>query len=338
VTGQVQLPAELDGISKLRAGIASAYFPYDIVELARGSDIVSTAERRRFGPLRVSRLTSNASYRGRRPASSRRNDCFVLHLMQEGNVSLTQNCQTVDAEPGSLVLISPDIMLESEKHGMTDAIAVLIPAQLLTMHFPDAREWSLSVRPTSFGMPAILRDNLESSWRQRDLISGSEGVRLSKALIHLIGATFGREDPHLYACGSRSMQMHYMRIRELVIQNIDNDELSADFVTNRLGISKSYLFAILKQSNTRLSRLILELRLERCREILADPEMARVSISEIAYSMGFRELPHFSRCFTKFYGVSARSFRTAQHARGLEHLAEVEDSTGDADRLPTYAA
>jgi AraC-like DNA-binding protein len=334
----VQLPAELDGVSKLRAGIVSAYFPYDIVEVAKSSDIVSTVERRRFGPLRVSRLTSNASYRGRRPASSRRNDCFVLHLMQEGNVSLSQNCQAVDASPGSLVLISPDVMLESEKHGATDAIAVLIPAQLLTMHFPDAREWALSVRPTSFGMPAILRDNLEASWRQRDLISGSEGVRLSKALIHLIGGTFGREDPHLHACGSRSMQLHYMRIRELVVQNLDNDELSADFVTARLGISKSYLFAILKQSNTKLSRLILELRLERCREMLADPDMARVSISEIAYSMGFRELPHFSRCFTKFYGVSARSFRASQHARELEHLPGFDETLDDAGPLRTFAA
>jgi AraC family transcriptional activator of tynA and feaB len=320
---RVQARLEPDSVSKLSAGIASAYFPYDIVEIGSDSNIISTVERRRYGPLRVSRLGSNASYRGRRPAQSRRNDCFVLHLMQDGHVMLKQNKHTVNAEPGSLVLISPDAPFESEKHGTSDAIAVLIPAPLLTMLFPDARGWSLSLRPSAYGIPAILRQTLESSWRQRDLISGAEGVRLSKALIHLIGATFGHQDPHLEACASRSMQMHYMRIRDLVMQNLENDELSADFVVNLLGISKSYLFAILKESNTTLGKFILQQRLERCREILADPDMAHVSISEIAYSNGFRELAHFSRCFTKSYGLSARNFRNAQHPRMLECAEEM---------------
>jgi transcriptional regulator GlxA family with amidase domain len=38
--------------------------------------------------------------------------------------------------------------------------------------------------------------------------------------------------------------------------------------------------------------------------------MSHVSISEIAFSVGFHELPHFSRCFSKRYGESPRAFRT----------------------------
>lgn len=306
------LRSEPDGLASLRSAIAQAYFPYEITELAGSGAIDCGIESKAFGPLQVSHLKSNAAYRGRRRRDPQGGDTFVLHLMEEGSVVFNQRRTSIKAQAGALVLINPDPMLDTEKLGATQAFALAIPAQLLTMYFPDARNWELSMRGSGLGAAAVLRDLLECTWRQRDMIRAAEAAHMSRAFIQLIGATFGDHDEHRSSCGSRSMQMHYMRIRDFVVQNLEDEDLSADMVADKLGISKSYLFAILKKADTTLGRLILKQRLERCREMFVDQGMSHVSISEIAYSVGFRELPHFSRCFTKHFGESPRAYRKAQ--------------------------
>jgi AraC family transcriptional activator of tynA and feaB len=301
--------SEPDGLASLRSLIDQAYFPYEITELATRDAIDCGIESATFGQLQVSHVQSNAAYRGRRRGGTQRSNAFVLHVMKEGSLVFNQGRKTIKADAGALVLIDPEPVLDTEKPGATEALALAIPADLLTMYFPDARNWKLSMRGSGLGSAAVLRELLECSWRQRDKIRSAEAAHLSRALIQLVGATFSDEQQTSY--GSRAMQLHYIRIRDFVLQNLEDENLSADFVADKLNISKSHMFAVLKTAETTLGRLILSQRLERCREMLVDPCTSHISISEIAYAVGFRELPHFSRCFTRHYGASPRAFRKA---------------------------
>jgi len=56
-------------------------------------------------------------------------------------------------------------------------------------------------------------------------------------------------------------------------------------------------------------QLIREFRLERGRELLTDPN--RLNISEIAYTIGFRDPNYFSQAFSAAYGQSPRQYRQA---------------------------
>jgi len=105
--------------------------------------------------------------------------------------------------------------------------------------------------------------------------------------------------------------MHFLRVRDLIAENLQNPKLSVDLVSERLSISKSYLFSIMNMANTTLGRYILERRLDRSRELLADPALKGWSISEIALRTGFQELSHFSRRFSERFGRSPRAFRAA---------------------------
>jgi AraC-like DNA-binding protein len=44
--------------------------------------------------------------------------------------------------------------------------------------------------------------------------------------------------------------------------------------------------------------------------MLGDPALKTRTISEIAFSIGFQELSHFSRRFTQRFGRSPRAYRT----------------------------
>jgi AraC-like DNA-binding protein len=52
------------------------------------------------------------------------------------------------------------------------------------------------------------------------------------------------------------------------------------------------------------------LRLDRCHQDLLNPACARKSITEVAYSWGFNNSSHFSRCFKRAFGASPRRFRS----------------------------
>jgi AraC-like DNA-binding protein len=56
-------------------------------------------------------------------------------------------------------------------------------------------------------------------------------------------------------------------------------------------------------------RYILGRRLERAHVLLGDPAQHRRAISDIAYAVGFADLPYFSRSFRAAYGRSPREAR-----------------------------
>jgi len=105
--------------------------------------------------------------------------------------------------------------------------------------------------------------------------------------------------------------MHFLRIRQLVMEGLGDPDLSADFVAQQLRISKSYLFAIMSAANTTLGNYILSRRLERSREMLSDPSLRNRSIGDIAFSVGFKDLSHFSRRFSEHFGRSPRALRAS---------------------------
>ena len=55
--------------------------------------------------------------------------------------------------------------------------------------------------------------------------------------------------------------------------------------------------------------LILNKRLERAHQLLADPAYVGHSIETVAYSIGFTSAAHFSQAFKKLYGVNPSDVR-----------------------------
>jgi len=66
---------------------------------------------------------------------------------------------------------------------------------------------------------------------------------------------------------------------------------------------------VMNAADTTLGRFVLDQRLQRAGQMLSDPGMRGRMISEIAFSLGFQDLSHFSRRFTAKFGRSPRAYR-----------------------------
>jgi AraC-like DNA-binding protein len=97
---------------------------------------------------------------------------------------------------------------------------------------------------------------------------------------------------------------------KLYIQNHLRDaDLSISKLAHASHYTKRYLHMAFQQEKSSISEYILKLRLERSLEDLRNPVFARRSITDIAYSWGFNNSNHFSRCFKQVYGISPRDSR-----------------------------
>jgi AraC-like DNA-binding protein len=131
----------------------------------------------------------------------------------------------------------------------------------------------------------------------RRACGGEAAASLVEATVRIIGSAF-RERHDIPDFGSRTMALHHARLRDAVANRLADPDLSPERLSSEVGLSRSYIHAIMADAGTTLGRLILSMRLD------------------IAFSAGFQDPAHFSRRFSEAYGCAPRAFR-AELATGL---------------------
>lgn len=83
-------------------------------------------------------------------------------------------------------------------------------------------------------------------------------------------------------------------------------DISLDAVAEALSYSISYISLLLKKDGTSFTKYVTELRMEKAKVLLADPE-AKVIV--VASKVGYSDPFYFSHCFKKYYGISPADYR-----------------------------
>lgn len=91
----------------------------------------------------------------------------------------------------------------------------------------------------------------------------------------------------------------------------DLAEPDLDRVARRLAMSRRTLQRALQREGTSFQRLVDDTRREVALERLRDP---RLTLSELAFLVGFSELSAFDRAFRRWTGQSPRAYRAASQA------------------------
>jgi transcriptional regulator GlxA family with amidase domain len=95
---------------------------------------------------------------------------------------------------------------------------------------------------------------------------------------------------------------------------MNDPSLDPQSVADLHGISKRYLHLLFANAGTSFGAALMELRLERARQLLDDRRLARVGISELAWRCGFSEPSHFARRFRARFGAAPDAYRKALHS------------------------
>ena len=97
------------------------------------------------------------------------------------------------------------------------------------------------------------------------------------------------------------------KIHEIIEQNLNANDFNIDTIAGTIGLSRSAFFKKLK-SLTGFAPVdfVREIRLTKAARMI---ETTDSSITEIAYSVGFRDAGYFGKCFRKKYGKTPKEYR-----------------------------
>jgi DNA-binding response OmpR family regulator/two-component sensor histidine kinase len=103
------------------------------------------------------------------------------------------------------------------------------------------------------------------------------------------------------------------RIMKSVNKNLSNSDFNVDMLTQEVGISRAQLHRKMKEmTGISTSEFIRNIRLEQAARLLREQ---KVNVTQVAYTVGFSNLAHFSTIFRKHFGISPSEY--AEHGEKL---------------------
>jgi AraC-like DNA-binding protein len=119
-------------------------------------------------------------------------------------------------------------------------------------------------------------------------------------------------------------QQTLRELKRYTVNHLGDTELSPTRVANACFISVRQLHRLFALDTTTFGEFVKESRLRNCRRDLADPNLATLTIAEIARHRGFPTAALFTRAFTERYETGPRAFRQARQ----------HETTRDPSSLP----
>lgn len=108
---------------------------------------------------------------------------------------------------------------------------------------------------------------------------------------------------------SQTDKMFLEKMNHLIEENLNNEELSVDFLAEKLCISRSGLFVKIKGlANTTPNEMIQIIRLKKAASLLLENQYR---INEVSYMVGFNNPSYFSKCFQKQFGMKPGEYVTS---------------------------
>jgi AraC-like DNA-binding protein len=96
------------------------------------------------------------------------------------------------------------------------------------------------------------------------------------------------------------------RVMETIRKNLSDSDFNVETLSREVGISRVHLNRKLKELlGTSPSTLIRSVRLKQAAFLLIDND---VTVSEIAYSVGFSSPSYFTSNFTSYFGMTPKAF------------------------------
>lgn len=119
---------------------------------------------------------------------------------------------------------------------------------------------------------------------------------------------FGHQDNEMNQLDKQFLE----KLRRIILDNLENEELNVDEIASMLGISRVHLYRKVKKlTDMSVSEFVISVKLKKSLEYL---RKSGKTITEIAYESGFSSQSYYTRCFKEQFKISPSDY-IKQHRR-----------------------
>ncbi|PZN32328.1 MAG: AraC family transcriptional regulator [Proteobacteria bacterium] len=251
------------------------------------------------------------------PSSPRPRQRIKLVFQEEGQCLLEQGGHSVLLNAGQWCAYDKAQPHSLSQRGYSKQSALVLPAESLRGNRHERWHEHL-LRPYSAltGPDRILHSSLVAAIGQIDALCPVSRRFIGQTLLDLVELTLvaKRRDANGGALQpARSVKM--LEVLAYVDAHLSDPTLDIDSIAQAFGCSKRYLHKLFADYDTTLSRLIWNRRLDRCYADLGAATHRNMTITDVAFSWGFKDSHHFSRLFKDRFGMTPSEFRRGREVR-----------------------
>ena len=228
-------------------------------------------------------------------------------LVEKGGGSVTLDGKALQLTQGSLVNVPPDhvhsFRFEKDTRGWVTTLADELMDELLVGVGTQRSEINQAtvLQSDAFIAKTVQQIWLEFSSQEKAralMLRGLSGVLLAWVARQLAASSVGDAQPN--------DSVLVQRFKALIEQNFASHWTVSQYA-KALSISPTHLSRLTRATNGMSALRMIEARLMR--EARRNLAYTNLSISSIAYTLGFSDPAYFSRVFTKDAGISPKAFR-----------------------------
>jgi AraC-like DNA-binding protein len=182
----------------------------------------------------------------------------------------------------------------------TTFVGLRAPRNAIAPLVRDSAEDTPRLIPRTSDSLTLLANYLGGLLKSR-LLTAPEKARVVVPHVHdLIALTLGASEDATALAEERTIPAIRLRaIKSDIVANLEDERLTVGAVAARHRVTPRYVHRLFEREGITYTQFVLRQRLERAYRILRDPRFAAMSISSIAYEVGFGDLSYFNRAFRR---------------------------------------
>ena len=252
-------------------------------------------------PMNVARTVKHV-------AQSPGDELFICR-QAAGLLALEQDGRQLVLGAGDVTLLDPLLPYSAKFSAGSKLLVVKVPRRALAARIGKTREMiAIALKPSEAGHRWTSSFLAMLPGVAGRMTPAAEEVAKNQ-ILDLIAVSLLNARGALRPCISSARSVALLNVRAAIESRLSDPGLNATSVAEAARVSIRYANALLAEENTSIMRLVLAMRLARCRQALEDPLQDSRTVSEIAYGWGFSDMTHFGRRFKDMYDVSPRDYR-----------------------------
>ncbi|MEQ1955777.1 helix-turn-helix domain-containing protein [Mesorhizobium yinganensis] len=268
-----------------------------------------------IGPIRINRVDCSGGRWSRRVNHLvDGHDNYNLCMSIDSGYRLTQGAADIVRRPGEFVLIDKARPSECMVDTSGADYQIVVPRAAVDTS-QRGRDVSAETAIDSASQPLrLLRAYVTSIFAAaQDLSDPIISRKVGDHLLDLaiLGLSPSRDAAH--EAGNRGLKAARLgAVLGEINRRFRDPAICPQSVAAAINISPRYLFQLLEERGLVFSKLVMELRLKRARDLLGDYRNDHLRIGQIAYDCGFNDLSYFNRAFRARFGDAPGAIRAGR--------------------------
>lgn len=265
---------------------------------------------RPFGDLYVSTVRADPHTVIRTPAMiSGDDDDLLLCLVMRGRGHVEQDGRSADLRHGSFAILDPSRPFVFASPTEFEQVVVRTPRRLLTSRLPSHIVDAVAAQGVSAGegVGRVVSRLLQEIAGLDPGVAPGAASSLSASMMDML-VTALADGTVLQSHTELAHVRDLRRAQQLLGSRMHDPDLTMSDAARDLGMSVRHLQNLFRRADATPMNWLYAARLDRARGLLIGSD---ATINDVAETVGFRDVSHFSRTFRKRFGASPGEYRKA---------------------------